>query len=59
MKQASQYAHRVRLALDYVKAEYTTYDVNLANKPDWFLAQINIAGTVRSPPFSSSRVRAY
>ncbi|KAH9910464.1 uncharacterized protein BXZ73DRAFT_18003, partial [Epithele typhae] len=42
----SQYAHRVHLALDEVKAEYVTHNIDLQAKPAWFLEKINPEGTI-------------
>ncbi|KAI0651478.1 thioredoxin-like protein [Trametes meyenii] len=38
--------HRVQLALDETKAEYTPYTVNLMEKPEWFAAKVNSVGKI-------------
>ncbi|KAH7908516.1 glutathione S-transferase C-terminal-like protein [Hygrophoropsis aurantiaca] len=43
---ASPYGHRVELALAEAKAPHKVYDVDLFNKPEWFVSQINPAGKV-------------
>ena len=49
--QTSQYVHRVRLALEQAEVEYTTYDVNILEKPDWYLQKVNPEGKVRALKF--------
>ena len=51
--------HRVKLALEHAKAEYTVCDVNLLDKPDWYTKKINPAGRVRflaTPVYVQQRV---
>ncbi|KAI0666284.1 thioredoxin-like protein [Trametes maxima] len=38
--------HRVQLALEETKAEYTSYSVNLMEKPEWFAAKVNPVGKI-------------
>ena len=38
--------HRVKLALETAKLDYVSYDINLMQKPEWFL-KLNPEGTVR------------
>ena len=46
--QTSQYVHRVRLGLEQAGVEYTIYDVNILEKPDWYLQKVNPEGKVRA-----------
>ena len=39
--QSSPHAHRVHLALEHVKAEYTSYTPDLINKPAWFIDRVS------------------
>ena len=48
--------HRVKLALEHAKAEYTVCDVNLLDKPEWYTKKINPVGRVR---YSSVLVRIH
>ncbi|CDO75061.1 hypothetical protein BN946_scf184710.g2 [Trametes cinnabarina] len=41
---ASVYSHRVEIALKEAKADYTNYEVDLANKPSWYAARVNPVG---------------
>ena len=54
--QAVIWCHRVRIALAQAMAEYTLYNVDLDNKPDWFSEKVNPTGKVRS---SVCHPRAY
>jgi len=40
------FTHRVEMALDEAKAPYTSYPIDLQNKPHWFNTQINPASKV-------------
>ncbi|KAF8886807.1 hypothetical protein BD779DRAFT_1529794 [Infundibulicybe gibba] len=40
------YAHRVELALEEAKINYTRYEIDLQNKPDWYAPQVNPASKV-------------
>lgn len=44
--QASPFGHYVEIALREAKAEYTLYEVDLRNKPSWFVDKVNPAGKV-------------
>ncbi|KAH7925069.1 hypothetical protein BV22DRAFT_465355 [Leucogyrophana mollusca] len=43
---ASPFAHKIELALTEAKAAYKVYDLDLANKPEWFTAKDNPASKV-------------
>jgi glutathione S-transferase len=38
----------VALALEEVKADYTSYTVNVMDKPQWYVTDVNPVGKVRS-----------
>ena len=38
----------MRLALEYIKADYKIHDVNLLDKPDWYIKKVNPEGKVRT-----------
>ncbi|KAI0341377.1 glutathione S-transferase C-terminal-like protein [Trametopsis cervina] len=40
------YAHRTEIALDEAKAEYTRYEIDLSNKPEWYAPKVNPASKV-------------
>lgn len=40
------YAHRVELALEEAKAKYTSYQIDLQNKPTWYAPKVNPASKV-------------
>ncbi|OCH87043.1 glutathione S-transferase [Obba rivulosa] len=42
----SPFAQAVDLALLQAQAKYTRYEIDLKNKPDWYLAQVNPVGKV-------------
>ncbi|KAI9061595.1 glutathione transferase omega class [Trametes sanguinea] len=42
----SAFCHRVEIALAEAKAEYSSYIVNLRNKPSWYAAKVNPLGKV-------------
>ncbi|KAI0654855.1 thioredoxin-like protein [Cubamyces menziesii] len=42
----SPFTHRVRIALDQAKADYTEYVIDFANKPSWYAEKINPIGKV-------------
>ncbi|RDX43147.1 hypothetical protein OH76DRAFT_1488044 [Lentinus brumalis] len=44
----SPYAHRVHIALEEATAAYIPCVVNLADKPAWYTAKVNLAGKVPS-----------
>jgi len=43
------FAHRVELALEEAKAGFTSYEIDLKNKPEWYAPQVNPASKVRDP----------
>ncbi|KAI0747180.1 thioredoxin-like protein [Daedaleopsis nitida] len=45
------YPHRVRIALEEAKAEYTRVDVDIVNKPAWYTEKVNPAGKVPAITF--------
>ena len=47
------YCHRVHIALEEVKADYTLTTVDLLEKPEWYSLKVNPAGKVSSPLRSS------
>ncbi|KAL7283926.1 hypothetical protein ACG7TL_001198 [Trametes sanguinea] len=42
----SAFCHRVEIALAETKADYTSYVVDLKNKPSWYAAKVNPVGKV-------------
>ena len=46
--QYSPYGQRVLMALIEAKAEYTTYDVDMTNRPAWYIEKVNPTSLVRS-----------
>lgn len=46
--QYSLYSHRVHIALEETKAQYTSVIVDLMNKPAWFKDKVNALGQVSS-----------
>ncbi|KAL4260968.1 Glutathione transferase family protein [Pleurotus pulmonarius] len=44
--QASPYGHYVEIALREAKTEHTVYEVDLGNKPSWFVEKVNPVGKV-------------
>ncbi|KAF8067488.1 hypothetical protein FPV67DRAFT_1561892 [Lyophyllum atratum] len=40
------YAHRVEIALEEAELEYTRYEIDLQNKPEWYAPQVNPASKV-------------
>ncbi|EIW78846.1 hypothetical protein CONPUDRAFT_138172 [Coniophora puteana RWD-64-598 SS2] len=52
---SSIYAHRTAIALLEAKAEYTHYEVDFKNKPDWFV-NINPAGKVPAITYGGPKV---
>ncbi|KIY61378.1 hypothetical protein CYLTODRAFT_427565 [Cylindrobasidium torrendii FP15055 ss-10] len=43
---ACPYAHRVEIALAEVGAEFKRFEIDLANKPEWYALKVNPAGKV-------------
>ncbi|KAJ7093435.1 thioredoxin-like protein [Mycena belliarum] len=42
----SVYAHRATLALAEAKVDYTRFEVDMVNKPEWYTSKVNPAGKV-------------
>ncbi|KAJ2993114.1 hypothetical protein NUW54_g7778 [Trametes sanguinea] len=42
----SPFGHRVEIALAQAKAEYTSYIINLADKPAWYAEKVNPVGKI-------------
>ncbi|OBZ78282.1 Glutathione S-transferase U23 [Grifola frondosa] len=40
----SPYSQRVQIALEEAKAKYTYFEIDLQNKPEWFVTKVNAAG---------------
>jgi len=40
------YAHRTELALEEAKADYTKFQIDLSNKPEWYALKVNPASKV-------------
>ncbi|PIL25566.1 transporter [Ganoderma sinense ZZ0214-1] len=49
------WCHRVRIALAQAGAEYTLYNVDLDNKPEWFNEKVNAAGKVPTLAYGGSQ----
>ncbi|KAM5541830.1 hypothetical protein V8D89_004559 [Ganoderma adspersum] len=52
------WCHRVRIALAQAMAEYTIYNVDLDNKPDWFNEKVNPTGKVPTLSYGGPPTRA-
>ncbi|PCH44668.1 hypothetical protein WOLCODRAFT_139133 [Wolfiporia cocos MD-104 SS10] len=50
------YAHRVELALEEAKANYTKYQIDLSNKPSWYAPQVNPASKVPAIAYGGPQV---
>ena len=44
--QYSPFSQRVTMALVEAKAEYTVHEINLQDKPSWFVQKVNPIGQV-------------
>ncbi|KAI0634697.1 thioredoxin-like protein [Trametes polyzona] len=42
----SPYCHRVQLALDQAKADYTSFTIDTMAKPEWYTTKVNPAGKI-------------
>ncbi|KAH9849004.1 thioredoxin-like protein [Lenzites betulinus] len=42
----SPYCHRVHIALEEAKADYTSFSINLMEKPAWYAEKVNPAGKI-------------
>ncbi|KAH9838988.1 thioredoxin-like protein [Rhodofomes roseus] len=51
------YAHRVELALEESKAEYTKYLIDLQNKPEWYAPKVNPASKVPAIAYGGPTVQ--
>ncbi|KAF7363969.1 Serine carboxypeptidase [Mycena sanguinolenta] len=49
-------AHRVVLALTETKADYTPYEIDLINKPEWFTPKVNPVGQVPAIAYGGPKV---
>ncbi|GJE97135.1 glutathione transferase omega [Phanerochaete sordida] len=52
----SVYSHRVHLALEEAKADYTLYTVNIWDKPAWYAAKVNPIGKVPAITYGGPKV---
>jgi glutathione S-transferase len=50
------FAHRVELALAEAKAGYTSCEIDLANKPEWYAPQVNPASKVPAIAYGGPQV---
>jgi len=50
------YAHRVELALEEAKADYTKFQIDLQNKPEWYAPQVNPASKVPAVAYGGPKV---
>ncbi|KAH9943548.1 hypothetical protein B0H21DRAFT_491323 [Amylocystis lapponica] len=52
------YAHRVELALEEAKADYTKFQIDLQNKPSWYAPEVNPASKVPAVAYGGPKVPA-
>lgn len=50
------YAHRVELVLNEADAEFTRYEVDLKNKPEWYAPKVNPASKVPAIAYGGPKV---
>ncbi|CAE6423670.1 unnamed protein product [Rhizoctonia solani] len=50
------FAQRTVIALQEAKADYTTYEIDLTNKPDWYAPKINPASKVPAIAYGGPKV---
>ncbi|KAF7370751.1 Serine carboxypeptidase [Mycena sanguinolenta] len=50
------FAHRVELALQEAKAGFTRFEIDLANKPEWYAPQVNPASKVPAIAYGGPQV---
>jgi len=50
------FAHRVELALEEAKADYTRFEIDLKNKPDWYAPKVNPASKVPAVAYGGPTV---
>ncbi|KAI9439571.1 hypothetical protein H4582DRAFT_2097764 [Lactarius indigo] len=49
------YAQRVEVAFQEAKADVTRYEIDLANKPEWYASRVNPAGKVPAVVYGSPK----
>lgn len=52
------YAHRVELVLNEAEADFTRFEVDLKNKPEWYAPKVNPASKVPAVAFGGPKVPA-